>query len=52
MIIRNVYLDRINPFMDTELIKVLVGVRRSGDLLNLSRNGIIHKNIIEFLLDK
>lgn len=30
MIQRNYYMDRIRPFLDTELIKVLTGIRRAG----------------------
>ena len=30
MILRDNYLKAIVPFIDTELIKVIVGVRRSG----------------------
>ncbi len=30
MIKRELYLDQIRPFMETDLIKVIVGIRRSG----------------------
>jgi len=37
MIIRKKYLDRIIPFIDKKLIKVLVGIRRSGKTVLLSQ---------------
>ncbi len=30
MVNRDIYLAHIKPFIDTELIKVLTGIRRSG----------------------
>ncbi|WP_258380921.1 AAA family ATPase [Lactobacillus helveticus] len=30
MIKRTVYLNRINPFIDKDIIKVITGIRRSG----------------------
>ena len=37
MILRKKYLDRIIPFIDKKLIKVLVGIRRSGKTVLLSQ---------------
>ena len=37
MIIRQAYLDKIIPFIDKQLIKVLTGVRRSGKTVLLSQ---------------
>ena len=76
MIKRETYMQRIKPFINTELIKVFTGIRRSGKSVMLelvkdelknsgvsennflcinfeqfSQNGIIHKNIKDFLLD-
>lgn len=54
MIRRNLYLDRIRPFIDQDLIKVLIGIRRSGKTILLSQirdilleSGISKENIIE-----
>ncbi len=54
MIRRNLYLDRIRPFMDQDLIKVLIGLRRSGKTILLSQirdvlleRGVSKENIIE-----
>jgi len=43
MIERNNYLNSIIPFIDTELIKVLTGVRRSGKSVML---GLIQKHLL------
>ena len=37
MIRRNLYLDKIRPFIDQDLIKVLIGLRRSGKTILLSQ---------------
>ncbi len=37
MIVRNHYLDRIRPFYDSDLIKVLTGIRRCGKSIILSQ---------------
>ncbi len=37
MIIRETYLQKISPFIDMELIKVLIGIRRSGKTVLLSQ---------------
>ncbi len=37
MIKRNRYLDQISPFIDKDLIKVLIGLRRSGKTILLSQ---------------
>ncbi|HJA12493.1 MAG TPA: ATP-binding protein [Candidatus Mediterraneibacter merdipullorum] len=54
MIKRNRYLDQISPFIDKDLIKVLIGLRRSGKTILLSQirdillaRGVPEKNIIE-----
>lgn len=54
MIRRNLYLDRIRPFMGQDLIKVLIGLRRSGKTILLSQirdvlleRGVSKENIIE-----
>ena len=54
MIKRNRYLDQISPFIDKDLIKVLIGLRRSGKTILLSQirdilldQGVPEKNIIE-----
>lgn len=54
MILRNSYLSRIVPFIDKDLIKVLIGLRRSGKTILLSQirdlikaKGVPDKNIIE-----
>lgn len=54
MIRRNLYLDRIRPFIDQDLIKVLSGLRRSGKTILLSQirdvlleRGVSKENIIE-----
>ena len=54
MIRRNLYLDKIRPFIDQDLIKVLIGLRRSGKTILLSQirdvileNGVPKENIIE-----
>jgi uncharacterized protein len=47
MVLRKSYLDRIIPFIDTDLIKVLVGIRRSGKtvLLGQVRDILIARNV-------
>ena len=67
MIKRELYMKRIRPFIGREIIKVLTGIRRSGKSVMLSlipqyvvsldefdrgRNGIRHRNIRDFLLEK
>lgn len=54
MIKRKLYLDRICPFIDQDLIKVLTGLRRSGKTILLSQirdilleRGVPEDNIIE-----
>lgn len=54
MIRRNLYLNRIRPFIDQDLIKVLIGLRRSGKTILLSQirdilleRGVAEENIIE-----
>ena len=37
MIRRNLYLNKIRPFIDQDLIKVLIGLRRSGKTILLSQ---------------
>ena len=38
IMVRNKYLDRIRPYYETDLIKVLVGPRRSGKSMILKTN--------------
>lgn len=54
MIVRSSYLDKIKPFINQPLVKVLVGVRRSGKTVLLSQikdllleNGVDINNIIQ-----
>ena len=54
MIKRDSYLSSIIPFIDQDLIKVLIGIRRSGKTILLSQikeiivaNGVSEENIIE-----
>lgn len=54
MVIREAYLEKIKPFMNKELIKVLIGVRRSGKTVLLSQiknllleDGVPAENIIQ-----
>ena len=54
MIIRNLYLDQIRPFIDKDLIKVLIGLRRCGKTILLTQirdilleRGVPAENIIE-----
>ena len=37
MVLRKSYLDKIIPFIDQDLIKVLVGIRRCGKTVLLGR---------------
>lgn len=53
MVIREAYLERIRPFIDKELVKVLVGARRSGKTVLLAQikdylmsTGVSEKNFI------
>lgn len=53
MIKREIYMQRIRPFMNTELIKVFTGIRRSGKSVmlelvkkELKNSGIIEKNFL------
>jgi predicted AAA+ superfamily ATPase len=39
MILRKQYLDQIKPFMNQDLIKILMGIRRSGKTILLSQIG-------------
>lgn len=56
MILRKKYIDKIRPFIDKDLIKVLTGVRRSGKSVMLEQiqtelkesKNIIEKNIITY----
>lgn len=68
---RELCIEKIKPFIDKDIIKVLTGIRRSGkefsslkkinkyypkfvisiDEFDISRNGIKHINIINFLLN-
>lgn len=49
MIERKAYMDKVRPFIDQELIKVFVGVRRSGKsvLLELIKKELLAKGIEE-----
>lgn len=54
MLIRKKYLDVISPFIDKKIIKVLVGIRRSGKTVLLSQikdmilaNGVPAENVID-----
>ena len=56
MIRRNLYLDKIRPFIDQDLIKVLIGLRRSGKTILLSQirdvlleRGVPKENIMPVL---
>lgn len=53
MIKRDLYLNQIRPFMQTDLIKIIVGIRRSGKstlmkqiIEELKENGVDEKRII------
>ncbi|MDO4710825.1 MAG: ATP-binding protein [Peptostreptococcaceae bacterium] len=48
MIKRELYMDRIRPFMNTELIKVITGIRRSGKSVMLQ---LIQQDLIEVGID-
>lgn len=55
MVVRESYLKKIRPFMGTELIKVLTGIRRSGKSVLLKqieqevlRQGVPEQNIIRY----
>ena len=47
MVLRKSYLDKIIPFIDQDLIKVLVGIRRCGKtvLLGQIKDVLLHRNI-------
>ncbi len=47
MIKRNTYIDQIRPFIDQDIIKVLIGVRRSGKsvLLELIKDALREKGV-------
>jgi hypothetical protein len=58
MIIRTMYLDRIRPFYDVDLIKVITGVRRCGKSVllrqiaqDLESSGVPQDNILLLSLD-
>ena len=50
---------KIRPFYEQDLIKVIIGIRRCGESIlllqimdELKQEGIIHKNIIDWLLEE
>ena len=47
MVLRKSYLDKIIPFIDQDLIKVLVGIRRCGKtvLLGQIKDVLLRRNI-------
>lgn len=47
MILRKNYLDRIRPFINQPIVKVITGIRRSGksELLKMVRNELLHSDI-------
>ena len=47
MVLRKSYLDKIIPFIDQDLIKVLVGIRRCGKtvLLGQIKDVLLQRNI-------
>ena len=54
MIRRNLYLEKIRPFIDADLIKILIGLRRSGKTILLGQirelireKGVPEENLIE-----
>ena len=55
MILRKSYIQKIEPFIDKDLIKVIVGIRRSGkstlmkQLINKLKNQGINDNQIIYL---
>ncbi len=58
MINRPLYLDKITPFIDRDLIKILVGIRRAGKSTILSevadtikRNGVAEQSIAQINFD-
>ncbi len=58
MIIRQDYLNKIKPFIDKDLIKVITGLRRCGKSILLKQiqdvlyaKGITEKQIIYYLID-
>ena len=53
MISREIYMKRIRPFINTELIKVFTGIRRSGKSVmlelvknELKKSGVSDKNFL------
>ena len=55
---RTEYIDRIRPFFNSEIIKVITGIRRSGkskllDMIidEIKKNGIDDKHIIKINFD-
>ncbi|MDR3294134.1 MAG: ATP-binding protein [Clostridiales bacterium] len=58
MIIRKNYIEKIKPFIDKNLIKVLIGIRRSGKTVLLSQlrdvlieRGVAKENIVSINLE-
>ncbi|MFW5848094.1 MAG: ATP-binding protein, partial [bacterium] len=55
MILRKSYIQKIEPFIDKDLIKVIVGIRRSGkstlmrQIINKLKNKAINDNQIIYL---
>ncbi len=49
MIIRDLYLNQIRPFYNKKIIKVIVGIRRSGKstLMNQIKDELLKKEISE-----
>lgn len=47
MIIRNDYLDKLEPFIDVKLVKILAGIRRCGKstILEMLKDKLISRNI-------
>ena len=52
MIIRERILERIRPFYDSDLIKVLIGLRRSGKsvILQQIREELLQKGVRPWIL--
>ena len=49
MLKRLTYLDRITPFMDTDMVKIFTGIRRSGKstLMSQVRDVLVERGVIE-----
>lgn len=49
MVYRPIYIEAIKPFIDTRLVKILSGVRRSGKstILEMVRNLLVKRNIVD-----